>query len=447
MVTTTAKSRHDALINGIDTPRYRGHFGGESEGGGSPSITPLPNSKTRSYVGIDNLNLMYQVDWSIGLFDATMAELEAAKEAAGDDEQPQSACSVSMGGRTWLVKAAGSRKGKGCGPFMRYIAESGGITILLARRQSAQGDQPNMSLEFGALACLAAGDLVTLKETARGLVEAMGARIREECVSRLDVFCDLEGVDSEAVVWDFIRGHRIMRLQKGAMYGLFTEGLDMQGLRVGKGSGFRVYDKIEELAKSAHKRPAWEAIEWGGQPPQVCTRFEFQLRRDFLRKRDIGDLDQLAEKLGPLLAYLAGDGSNDDRAWIRFTAEKPDRQNTTRAASAGYWTRLQEAFAAHTPASGKLDSRKDRLPAVKHLVDMSVGCVEAIAAVEGVDCVTVDDFVGFMVEKIYEHASGRMFERSIKEKRARLEAMCPMDAKPDAEGVAGPPLRALYVQE
>lgn len=410
--------------------------------GGRPSITPLGTSKDRVYVGVDTLDLMYQLAWDEDAYASTMAALEDAKEAAAGEGADERQTAVLIGNTTWMVRPAGARLGGGGGPFMRYQLEHAGMVLQLARQAKPDGDQPNVALHLGAMIGLACGDLETLVKRARAVLASLGGRVVSEKVSRLDVFCDLENQDSESVVWDFLAGKRIMRMRKGTEFGLYTEGLAMQGMRIGRGSLFRVYDKVAELQRQAVKRATWEAVEWGGNPPEVCTRFEFQLRRSFLKDRAIDDLDDLAAMLGALLAYLVGDGSREDRAWVRFTEDVPDRTNTTRAESAGYWKRVQDAFKAHTPTSGKLTRAVTRPPAVRHLMEMAAGCLEMVAAMSGEKIDHVDDFAGFVTEQIYAHLGIRSFCRSIDEKRAKLRAMTPDMPTMDGGGLCFAPYRS-----
>ncbi|MEX2215335.1 MAG: hypothetical protein WD768_14475 [Phycisphaeraceae bacterium] len=421
------RAEDDAVAIGRVVPRASGEEAGENSGGGGGgaggclSNTPPTNGQDR-YSGTDTLHVSYCIEWGPE-FAEISDQLEAAKKASaerGDVEDQQ----IKLGGYVYTVGSRGVG-GEDGAPYMAYVLRSGGVALLLSRKDKPSGQTPNVRIEFGALACLAAGALDDLAASVRARVSSFGV-IKRECVGRVDFFVDLAGVPVAPFVNAFRENRVITRARKNAEYGVYCDGHNSTGFTIGTDTRLRVYDKVAELEKNRTKFAAWVDLEWDGKEPDECTRVEFQLRRNALKAYKITTLDELVAAAGGITADL-GEG------WFRLTTHAVDRRNQKRAQTSEIWTWVQAGY-RQVYGEGRRRRVMDRKRAdVDALVRQGMGCFESALAIMGGSAEGTDELVARLQAKLDEVAakreerSGDDVYTSVARKRKAFESAYPVE--------------------
>jgi hypothetical protein len=178
------------------------------------------------------------------------------------------------------------------------------------------------------------------------------------------------------------------------------DGDDFTGLTVGKGDVvFRMYDKIAEA--TAHGTvDRWRDV-WSYDGSHV-SRFEFQLRKDFLKQFGIERMADLLKRQGDVMEYLCG--------WLCF-AYTQSRKDVDRPLVAWWQRFVEQVRCLPFECIGAVRQVLPKLPNVRQLVDQTMGLVSSLAAAWAfVDGSEAYDYVGVVnqVVKLIDHHRSKL---------------------------------------
>lgn len=312
------------------------------------------------------MTLGYGVAWDPETFASLTSALDDAKARAADPESDTPGFAEWCG---WTVSPTGARLGGAGGPVARYRIERHGFVFLVMARSAPSGETPNVYATASAVACLQHGGLEGAAIEARAMLADLGGSPSFELLSRVDIFADLEGLDVACFNRGAADDRLIGRWRKLAVY---WDGRRATGVSAGSGPLVcRCYDKAHEIQNNPTKAAEWARVEWGGKPPETCTRVEYQLRRQVLRQLNVGTVAEFVERRAAVAAYLLD--------WFRLAGSEVDRDHADRAPDAEEWTAVREAFARSKPLPEPAE-RGLRPGAVNcdHLRAVAVGCLAKI---------------------------------------------------------------------
>jgi hypothetical protein len=289
---------------------------------------------------------------------------------------PHTDCEVELGGVRCLVKRVG------------------GLHPVEVRTESGVRVQfPEDGFESRRVRVIAGADFCAVRSVGSmhtALVDLLGSVVgldmadRELRLSRidpaLDVRSDVDEVDEllklvadgEAVV---------TRGRSRQDFTSYKQGRRRTGFAIGSGDiRLRAYDKRVECAKRG-KHGKWETWleRWGLSAlpgDETVARFEWQLRRGFLKEFGIQTLDDFLSRAADVFAYL-------NESWFRLAgppAGKWHKRETLRV-----WSSVAAAFVSGEWSRGIGAKRVKVVPVVDvdALLAQAAGCLRGVAAAVG----------------------------------------------------------------
>ncbi len=353
------------------------------------------------------------LEWDLRSFEVVRNELknltETARTPAGKKNRPSF---ETRDGDKLLVNATGGRAGEVF--FSWQLRSEQGIVFQFQDRPSATGDRPNARIHFGALPLINYGHRACW-EIALGLLEQLGADVRRDCLSRIDLALDIVGGEVGVFTGAMQNGRYICRGQKHETFAehkgkkvvedlgevVYYRRDNFTGFRIGSGPCMqRFYDKKLELKSNPLKLAAMEAKRWGCSPEQAA-RSEFQLRREKLthKRFNIDTVEDGFRSLADLAAYCWSE-------WYVQTTSRPDRKNKnqSRAKTAPCWKRLQDlAGATFGTDAGSLPRKSKSIVCNDQLKAQIKGVVAAIIA-------RTNDVERYDAESLVLNTLGDIFE-------------------------------------
>lgn len=337
---------------------------GDPRGAGLSNTHPSNRQKCETG-GEDTVHVTLGVKWKDGC-EGLFSALEMAKEQA---KKAHTMACAAFGDVLLGIHPAGRKIGT---VYFPYCVETAGLVLFL--KAGACDDSPTARVEAGSSVLMSAGGLWQVWREIKNLLESLGGYVMWDKVSRVDLCCDLPGVDVSQFVRLVQDGQSVGRPREKKYY---QSGERWTGVTVGHGDVFvRVYDKAFEVQTARPDRGKQEILEayrWGG-PQEQAVRVEFQLRREALREFGISSVSDYFRLRAPLLNYLTS-------GWFRLVASVPDRENnnTTRAEVHPLWTSVCEAFQAWAGATTEVARRAGRrlFRDPIRLLKQSVGCMMA----------------------------------------------------------------------
>jgi len=376
--------------------------GGVSPGGVARISSPLPVVLT----GVDTLDLSFSADLPSSLINRLQA-LKSELQLKNDKS-----LFVPLG-ETVLFSFNLYRTGK---KFYPYCLKSGDVSLHLSSR-SSDSSIPSMRLSVGSMSCN--NNIIDLLKSFRMWCDYHNIKIKEEKVSRIDLFADIEVPIDKARIWNQAR--MVSKAEKVAIY---YSNRRLTGVQVGNGViVLRMYDKIREMVdkQALHKsdffQDLWqddlEKIQFSDKKPKAnILRVEFQLRREAVKQFSPGASDFLT--LTPLLPsiwqYLTVE-------WFRQTEKAVDRLNKNQAHStvSSFWLTVQSAMISVFRADRHRKVKNINIPA---LVGQAAGVMLTVCAGLGH---LHTDFFGILSraselvqERLAEVMDGDFFERDFK---------------------------------
>lgn len=290
--------------------------------GGTFSVTrPANNSEVEAEVprlllaGLDTLDfgVFVEFDARWPKIMAKLAKLKRAARTTGSTVIAGGRCAVLAGGK----------------PNYPYLVQFPGFQLYLSRKELPEGQTPNVyvSLNSQTLWHLGEREAVALALTE---LEALAPGQVQECrMSRCDLAADL--LIPGGLSFEFVKAHAVGQSQRFQSY---IDGDKLETLYNGSSSApvqLRLYDKSLEISL---KDKAWFLPLWGLASNGNVWRFEFQLRREFLKSCGIDSLDDLLARRAAVWSYLTG---------VWFSLRLQDNENATRRRLHPLWEVVQSA--------------------------------------------------------------------------------------------------------
>jgi hypothetical protein len=286
---------------------------------------------------------------------------------------PHTGKEVELGGVRCLVRRAG-----GLHPV--EVRTESGVRVLF----------PEDGFESWRVRVIPGADFCAVRSVGSmhtALVDLLGSVLgldmadRELRASRIDAALDVRSDAGEVVELFKLVADGEVVVTRGRSRQDFTsykQGRRRTGFAIGTGDiRLRVYDKRLECAKPA-KWQTW-LERWGLSAlpgDETVVRFEWQLRRGFLKQFGIETLDDFLARAGDVLAYL-------NESWFRLAgppAGKRHKRETLRV-----WSSVAAAFVSGLWSRGVGAKRVKVVPVVDvdALLAQAAGCLRGVAAAVG----------------------------------------------------------------
>ena len=282
-----------------------------------PPLDTSPNdSPARLLIaGIDTLEFGVFVefgrDWSKIV--ARLAKLKRSARGTGGQPIAHGRCIILPGGKQNYP----------------YLIQFPGFSIYLSRKAKPDGQTPNVYVSLKSQFLWEFGESAAMDAVLKALGELAPGEVRECRMSRCDLAADL--LIPEGLTDTELRQHAVGFSRSFRSY---IEGDQLETLYVGSGQSpvqLRIYDKSLEIAVT---EKFWFLPLWGMESNGHVWRFEFQLRRPFLKSAGVNSLDDLVQKRAILWAYLT-------TSW--FSLRELDNDNTSRRSILPLWQIVQSA--------------------------------------------------------------------------------------------------------
>ena len=361
--------------------------------------------------GLDWLEWCSYGSWNLAGFRELRAVLDraqAAAQAAGGETV------ITIGEESVAVQSAGVRRGLYC----RWALIWQGVEIAIVDRALKSDDRFSVHVIARSLICMDVGQGVYARVCR--FLETLGYTQAKTVVSRVDLACDLVGVEAGRFVEAFEAGAVVRRARHWATYG---EGLGSSGVTFGKSAVMlRIYDKLLEMRKGGDVAKFEVLVEnrWNGdqRPEGGATRVEFQLKRDVLRAMGFDDVPKLLGNLREVCRWCTED-------WCRFTDGVSDRTHTDRCESSDLWKQVQAAlFEAFRSGDQRPITWRRPLRAIpRKLMEQAAGVVSSSLALLDMVPETVQE-VGQAVSALFVGFSAVILQGA-RTKRALLETSGP----------------------
>jgi hypothetical protein len=298
-------------------------------------------------------------------FDNVMALLELRKQEA---RGPAGETAAVFGDYRFAVAASGFS----AGGYVAYQLTASGVRFGIAATRSPHGETPNFYIRMGSAVLMYNDGIEPVWWYVQEVIKAMGGELLWHKVSRVDLCVDLWDVEVRELHEDYRQGC-VTRAKYKVTY---EWGLSLSGFVLGKGDvQLRIYDKRLESERDPTK---WDILQarrcpddWDGR---VCTRVEFQLRREFLKSFGVHTINDWLAFRGGIADYLT-------TQWCRICEPITDRTHTTRPELSALWSRVKDDFALWCGAVGFVKRCfRDVQYNGEALFRMALGCLGRIVA-------------------------------------------------------------------
>lgn len=367
--------------------------GAEGIRGASPSNTAplnsnntLPDGFKLLRLAVDSLYLSYPGDLHPGVL-RELVNLKNKAQSADPLEQAQAQFIV--GGHIFEVKD----KGAGMFPF-----------VLDDNAYRLQFSRPNKKLPMAYVKVsaeyLAHKGPRSVQEELEKLLGEFGLLSGRNMVSRIDLAADF----SSPCIMD--SWHRSAWVTRAVQIHSYAKDQQFTGWTIGMGGviAARLYDKTQEII---HSGKTWAAELWrpaGWEPGQQVWRLEFELKRDYLKERQLSSLESVLVNLNGLWSYATTE-------WLRLTEPNPDDSTRARWPTHPLWMAL--ASVDWETSGGVLLKRftNARLPDEKRLYSTVFGSLASYMAIHQIEDkhLALDGLLG----KMHQHYQDIAFQQGL----------------------------------
>lgn len=405
-VTTECLPEADAECTAARASAHRA----SADAGVKSSNTPPPSSKNDemdNWVGAEDwLQYCLYVEWDKNWPDLNN-RLKRAKEDAAVEGAPPGFCDIYFMGGSATVSPSGVPEG---GVYFAYKLTYEEVSVLIAERESPHKTFPSVRIVISGTGCLYPG-VTECYEKANRMIEALGGKIVRNKLSRVDICLDMPEVDIEPFDRAFQEDRYICRAVAKARH-------SGTGVTVALGKSplmCRIYDKKAEVELKAnpHKNLCMRVYRWKcNEMPSAATRVEFELRREALKDRGIDTVEDYYAKRADLIHYLTHN-------WLRFTANKVDRENKnqSKARTLPLWNKVRKAFKrwAGEPAGRSLEPLPKGRANVRNLIKQLLGVGQAAAEYQGKEIRTVEEFLDYVKSSASDYGIHLKFREKSRE--------------------------------
>lgn len=334
------------------------------------------------------------LEWSLYIVWKDWEELneqfKKAKECAAMENAPLELIRIPFWGGYATVGPSGIHEGKAGFAYKLAYDE---ITVLIAEREIPHKTFPSVMVRVPGGACLYPGAAECYEKATR-MIHALGGNIIRNRLSRVDICLDMPEVSLDEFYKPFSEDRYICRSRDDNAI-LPQKGAGGITLYFGKSPlQCRIYDKLKEVEKKAnpHKKLCMKFFRWGGMP-EAATRVEFELRRAALKERGVDTVEDYYAKRADLIHYLT-------TKWLRFTANKVDRENKnqSKARTLPLWNQVRKAFkkwAGEPPGKSLAPLDKEQAD-VRNLIKQLMGVGQTAAEYQGQTITTVEELLAYI---------------------------------------------------
>ncbi|WP_341915518.1 hypothetical protein [Polaromonas sp. YR568] len=385
------KPADPAFVDGRAAPASES--GSEGIRGASPSNTAplnsnntLPDGFKLLRLAVDSLYLSYPGDLHPGVL-RELVNLKNKAQSADPLEQAQAQFIV--GGHIFEVKD----KGAGMFPF-----------VLDDNAYRLQFSRPNKKLPMAYVKVsaeyLAHKGPRAVQEELEKLLGEFGLLSGRNMVSRIDLAADF----SSPCVMD--SWHRSAWVTRAVQIHSYAKDQQFTGWTIGMGGviAARLYDKTQEIV---HSGKTWAMDLWrpaGWEPGQQVWRLEFELKRDYLKERQLSSLESVLVNLNGLWSYATTE-------WLRLTEPNPEDSTRARWPTHPLWMAL--ASVDWETSGGVLLKRftNARLPDEKRLYSTVFGSLASYMAIHQIEdkYLALDGLLG----KMHQHYQDIAFQQGL----------------------------------
>lgn len=225
-------------------------------------------------------------------------------------------------------------------PNYPFLLKYHDFQLYLSRKSRPEGETSNVFVSLNAQLLWQVGERAAIERVQSELAALAGGTIRECRMSRCDLAVDLwlPGGLTDG----FVRRHAVSHARQ---HRLFLDHDQLQTMYVGATDSeilLRIYDKSVEIVANDK---LWFLSLWGLEENTDVWRFEFQIRRPFLKQCRIDSLDDLLARRADLWQYLTDN-------W--FTLRLCDHENSSRRTVHPLWQMLQQCAERFGPSTEPL---------------------------------------------------------------------------------------------
>lgn len=368
--------------------------------------------------GVDTLELSWYGRFDSVAWKLLREGLNTCQNHAQNDEDEKSFLRL-PNGEMIHVKPSGKGRGRA---YSKWCFDYHGIHFAIRDNENSgkpgtEGAFPNISTAMGSRVLTTYGFFGALA-LANRFLKSISYQLYDAHPSRVDVCIDLVNVPLGWFHDAIEEGRFVTRVQtiiarkKRERVETIYIGAESNPTRL------RMYDKYMECKDDKGKFEYLCKYRWGCVPDPFlgATRIEFQIRRRHLRdQHSIVHVVDLFSKMRSMVDWLMTD-------WFRITEDIPDFRHSERFGPSRLWDKCINAFQEWL---GDVDEprqkREMKIPNAERLWKQGIGCLEKAAAITGALPETIDDFQGFVVDRVSNDSTKRIWE-----KRRDLETSFPV---------------------
>ena len=286
--------------------------------------------------------------------------LPALEEARLQTQASGKSVTLNLGQLTLKVHRDGF--GKGQESHMRYRISWGKVVIGIDARPSTTRQLYNFYFRAPGKACVVLG-LEAILEFQHALIRALGGRIDDAWIKRIDVCLDIQGRPViEELLQKLHEGCYVTSSRKKKGQDNLIEFFETMFAIRSQDIRLSAYDKIEQMRAKRHGDDYLQAMiqnRWGGKLPKHATRIEFRFRKGWLFGLDMRTAEEVLSRLGDVVAHATSEGPYP---FFRITESVPDRKNgqQARAKTLPLWKWIIECLRAGFPATSEPLKRRKR---------------------------------------------------------------------------------------
>ena len=295
-----------------------------------------------------------------------------------------------------------------------------GLVLLIMNRERTHPTMPNIVARATSLLLMQIGPQEVWR-LVQLYVEALGADIARNKLSRVDACVDIGGVSVEEFTKELSAGNFVSRAQKSTehisenQYQFHAFGRKSTGFTLGSGAiKLNVYDKLKESRFNIHKLEILVARRWGTMVP-CATRIEFRLRREKLKQLGVDTVEDWFAKRADIVSRLTSD-------WFRLVQGPKDPKHPSRSKTHKLWKTVQQHFElwCGKPSNEPLVPVPTGHVSPEHLWSQVIGILISVMARKNANIHSNQDFAHESMYEILELIATRNMPKEILRKQLEL---------------------------